>query len=362
MEVCLGQEIVHLELARVVGAKGHGHDQGHETRAVVADDGLQLRLVARVEEFLEIAGDVFEHVGVLGRGRGQGEGAHEHGFVGLAQGVGGPVLRLGREPAELAGHLRAVRHEQQLVGRGEGDEPGGKARAAVAGKGRAPAVEGEDALDEVFPQSVVVQAALFLNGEQGEGVHEGPCEKAGAARDRRALFAVDFHPGHAARRGFCLENEAAEIFASEFAHPAQGPGAHALREVHARFYRHQARGLGIADEAHGLAGNAQAAFHFRAHGHELEELPERFHDVRVALVPAVVAHVLPEQAGAHPHTDRFSHNHPFRGPPGVPIISFSPLPPSRGSGGNHSPRRGPGQRPALLFPSPSALAWRGGTG
>ena len=287
---------------------------------------------------------------MLGRGRGQGEGAHEHGLVGCAQGVGGPVLRFGREPAELAGHLRTVRHEQQLVGRGEGDEPGGKARAAVAGKGRAPAVEGEDALDEVFPQPVVVQAALFLNGEQGEGVHEGPCEKAGAARGRRALFAVDFHPGHAARRGFGLENEAAEIFASEFTHPAQGPGAHALREVHARFYRHQARGLGIADKAHGLARHAQAALHLRAHGDELEEFPQCFHDVCVAFVPAVVAHVLPEQAGAHPHTDRLRHY-------SLPL----PQPPSRGSGGESFPPAGPGAAPrsSLLFPSPPRLLGAG---
>jgi hypothetical protein len=61
---------------------------------------------------------------------------------------------------------------------------------------------------------------------------------------------------------------------------------------------------GIPRKLHRLARRGKPAFHLGADRDILEESPQGFHDDRIALVPAVVADVFAEQAGADEDTDR----------------------------------------------------------
>jgi hypothetical protein len=83
------------------------------------------------------------------------------------------------------------------------------------------------------------------------------------------------------------------------ARPALHPGG----EVFAGLLDHQPWPLRMADQADRRARHAQADFDFRTHRHPLDERPERLGEEGVALVSAVVAHRLAEQAGRHAEAD-----------------------------------------------------------
>ena len=59
---------------------------------------------------------------------------------------------------------------------------------------------GEHPLDEIFTQVGIAQSSLFLNGNQGELIHEGPREDADALAAWRARSVVQPHTFDTAAR------------------------------------------------------------------------------------------------------------------------------------------------------------------
>ena len=79
----------------------------------------------------------------------------------------------------------------------------------------------------------------------------------------------------------------------------RGKVLHKPREVASRHRGDQARRCHVAHEPQRFPRRAEADFHFRADGDPSEIPPQRVDDERVGLVPAVVAHPLPQQAGGN---------------------------------------------------------------
>ena len=194
-----------------------------------------------------------------------------------------------------------VRAEQGLVCRVEGGQP--PARHA-GGDGALPARVGEYALDEARAQGGVVETPLVLDGEQRQPLHERAREEAGATAQGPAALAVHPDPLHAAAGRVLLEDVADEIQARELRGARPGEARHRAGQVPAAVRGHQSRSRRIALEADRLARDAEAELHLGADGHPLDEAPERLGEERVALVAAVVAHLVAEEAGADAEAER----------------------------------------------------------
>ena len=191
--------------------------------------------------------------------------------------------------------------EQALVCRVEGGQP--PARHA-GGDGALPARVGEYALDEARAQGGVVETPLVLDGEQRQPLHERAREEAGATAQGPAALAVHPDPLHAAAGRVLLEDVADEVQARELLGARPDEARHRAGEVSAALRGHEPRGRGIALEADWLTRNAETQLYLRADGHPLDEAPERLCEERVALVAAVVAHRLAEEAGADAEAER----------------------------------------------------------
>jgi len=193
-----------------------------------------------------------------------------------------------------------VRAELGLVCRVEGGEPG--ARHAGGERGL-PARVGEHARQEARAQGGVAETPLLLDGQERQARHERAREEAGAAPAGPAA-AVHAHALHAAAGRVRLEDVADEIQARELRGARPGEARHRAGQVPAAVRGHQARGRRIPLEADRFARDAEAELHLGADGHPLDEAPERVGEERVALVPAVVAHLMAEEAGADAEAER----------------------------------------------------------
>ena len=237
-----------------------------------------------------------QHVAVLLRGGAHAQGVGHEGAV-LAVGLVDGSGQVGDEPAHPPVVLLAAGQEEQLV---PGVEVHQGPAAGRHGGQVAEMFAHEHAFDEIFPQPAVVEPTILLHRQQGKVPGEGPGEHAGADIAGHALLRVDLDPVEAAARRILFEDEAAQPLLFELFDPGCGPGLHLLGVVDPAAAGHQPGRLLAAHQAQGLAGNGQAAFHLRADRHELHVLAENITNEVVQLMAAVVAHVLPQQAGAHP--------------------------------------------------------------
>ena len=81
------------------------------------------------------------------------------------------------------------------------------------------------------------------------------------------------------------------------------PAPHPRGEILARLLDDEPRGGGGADQANRRTGHAQADLDLGTHGHPLDERAEDVGEKRVALVAAVVANLLTEQARGDAEAD-----------------------------------------------------------
>jgi hypothetical protein len=193
-----------------------------------------------------------------------------------------------------------VGHEQELVHGVELHEP---PAAAVAARKRAPPAASEHPLDEVLADTRVVQSPLVLYGQEGEALDEGAGEDADPAARGTALLIVDPHTVQARARRAALEHEAAQILRLQGRRSLPRPRLHARGEVDSAARREEARGRGIAHQAHGLARHTQAALHLGAHRNPSHEASQHVVQVGVELVAAIVAHVGAKKARADAQGD-----------------------------------------------------------
>lgn len=163
--------------------------------------------------------------------------------------------------------------------------------------------ENEDPFDEVLPEERIVQAAVLLDGEQRKTFHKRPGEDPHPLLHGHAGVSVNLHRGHPGTGRSALEDESAQILGGERLQTFVRPGEHPVRVVDAGPDRDQTGVLRIPEEAHRLAGDGEAVFHLRADGDPLEPAAEGVGDVAVVLMAAVVADILPQQAGADADPD-----------------------------------------------------------
>lgn len=100
-------------------------------------------------------------------------------------------------------------HKQELVIGVEGDQrPAGQA----PGDELLPTVEDEYSCQEILFEDRVVQAALFLDGEQGHALHQDPGkDPSSLALSGTAFLAVDLDLLHAAARRVLFEDVTADL-------------------------------------------------------------------------------------------------------------------------------------------------------
>lgn len=112
----------------------------------------------------------------------------------------------------------------------------------------------------------------------------------------------------AAARRTGLENEAANAFLFKLFQFSRGPACQDIRQVFFRFSGEKARPAVVDDKLHRFARHGQPSFDLGADRHPLDESGERVHQVLIQLVPAVIADVVAEEAGADAEFDCFNHN------------------------------------------------------
>ena len=140
---------------------------------------------------------------------------------------------------------------------------------------------------------------LVFGGNQRKPFHEGFGKDAGTAiADQFALF-VDRYALSAATGRFTLKNEAAQCFLFECGQTYAGPFEHTLGAVNASANRDEAWRRKAFYKPHGFPGDGETIFNLRTHGHPIDVLAERTYDKIVALMPAVVPDLVPQQAGAY---------------------------------------------------------------
>ena len=161
---------------------------------------------------------------------------------------------------------------------------------------------GVDAGDEVLAQAGIVQAAFLFHRQLGAGGAESLGEQAaGAGHGRLAIFRVELDAVQSAGGGLLHEDEATQLaqlvglfraIATQCRTVVQGRIAAIYRTGHRAWLR------GLANQAQGRARHTQADGDFRAQRDEVEVPGEVLQAQARSLVPAVVADVRAEQAGA----------------------------------------------------------------
>ena len=206
--------------------------------------------------------------------------------------------QVGEQPARLAVAGNAVRHQQILVPGMECDQ----AARRQAGRQQPPPIGvGEHLIQEGFPPSRIVQAAVFLGRKPGQALQQaagiGPAPR--PAR-RAAIGGVNFHPPQPAA-GRALHEDVAE-------HCAELPGAmpsvirQGFGDIQLGVFQAQhPRGVRVAHQPHRRAGNAQADAQLGAYWPEGQQPGEGFCRQGRSRIAAVIAHRPASQAFADGH-------------------------------------------------------------
>ena len=132
-----------------------------------------------------------------------------------------------------------------------------------------------------------------------------------SSSDRKMGEPVDEHAREDPRRfhpaawGVLLADVPAQSEAGQFFKPGLRPPLHPIRVIDPGPVREKERALRIPDEPHRLARDGEPAVDLRTYAHPLDEGTQRLDQEEVPLVPAVVAHLLPQQAGADEDLDPF---------------------------------------------------------
>ncbi len=171
-----------------------------------------------------------------------------------------------------------------------------------------PAFQRENLFDKIFPEFGIMQPSFLFNRNEGKMRREYPGENPNPLFFRHAFGVVDFDPEQAAAWRILFEDIAAQVLPFQLPDPCFRPVLHLFRMVHAGFGGDKTRLFYIAHQPHGFPGYAEARLHFRAYRNIVHVLPEGIAEEVVELVPAVVAHVFTQQAGADPYFDVFFHD------------------------------------------------------
>ncbi len=160
-----------------------------------------------------------------------------------------------------------------------------------------PAVVDEHPFDEALAQHRVPQTTLLLHRQERLLRHEGPGIYSDPPWSRQAFAAVDLHALHAAARRCALEQVAAD--ARERPSHLGSVEGQLFRDVKAGIaYADRPRVIRVADQSDRMPRGSETDGHLGTDREEFEIPSQRAIDVRVVLVPAVVAHPRPQQATA----------------------------------------------------------------
>ena len=267
----------------------------------------------------------------------------------------GLPLGAAHQPAEPPVGVGVVGQQRQLVGGVEGHQrPAGVPR----GQQRLPAGVAEDPLDEALAQERVVEPPLLLDRQERQPRREHPGEGPGpVAPGRPAPRPVDPDPLQAAGGRVLLDHEAGEVEGRELPPPGPRPRP-SIASVQSVWLRSATRrgrcGPGGAQparhhQADRLARHRHADLHLRADRHPLHVRAEEVDAEGIALVAAVVADVLAEEAGGDAEARAGG------GGGMAPLYARGPGPePGPGNGEGGPPRGNP--------PSVSSPAAPGGAG
>ena len=196
--------------------------------------------------------------------------------------------------------LRAVGEDGELVGGVEGHEVAGL-RPAV--EEALPARRGEHTLDEVLADGGIVEAPFLLDGQRREALDQRGGEQPAPPIARPTALAVNAHAEEPAGGRGALQDVPVEAERGEFLGFRSRVPLHADGEILAALLDDEPRRVVVADQAQGVAGHAQADVDLRAHRHPLDERAQGLGEEGIALVPAVVAHLGPEETGRDPEPD-----------------------------------------------------------
>ena len=213
------------------------------------------------------------------------------------------TARARHEAPELLIRLGRMRHQDQFVGRVERHE---RAEIPLAAKQIAKPPVREHPLDEVVPQPGIREAAFLFHRQVGK-----PCDQPGGekpssrlGRNLVGLRLVDLDPLEAAARRVLLEHVAAQVLGLELGDPAFRVLVELVGQIGRGLDGQQPDAVFDAHQAHRFPRRAHAGLHLGADGHPFDQRAERVGEKRVALVAAVIAHGLAEQAGRDADADQ----------------------------------------------------------
>jgi hypothetical protein len=193
-----------------------------------------------------------------------------------------------------------VGQHRELLRRVERDEITGPRPARHEGP---PPGHCEDALDEILAERRVTEAAFLLDRQHGKACGQHPCVGAGAVAADHASRIVDAHAEEPARGRPAFEHVAVQVQRFELPCSRSRVTLHARGQVFAGRLDDQPRGRRVTDEPDRVARDAEPDLDLGAHRHPLDERAERVDQEAIALVAAVVANLLAEEAGGDAEPD-----------------------------------------------------------
>ena len=155
----------------------------------------------------------------------------------------------------------------------------------------------EHALDEVFPETGVRQPPFLLDGQVREAFNEPGRENSSPGFGRDVASVVNLDAFQAAAGGVLLEHVTAEILRFELRDSPLNVGFKLIGQIDGGLDGDQAHTIVGTHKTHRFPRYAEAALHLRADGHPFHKRRKRLGQERVALVAAVEADGLTQQAG-----------------------------------------------------------------
>ena len=230
---------------------------------------------------------------------------HEGAAVSGGHGFGRTVSGIGQEPPQKPQVPLAVGQKGELVGRVE--VPERRQRRPLASE-CAPFPVSVHALDEVPAQRRIVEAALGLDGQERNGVRQRLGEQPASRVPVAAGLGVNGDPLRSATRRPLLEDESAHLQLLDLDRPPAPVAPHGPGPVPAGTLSDHAGRPGLSHQVHGFPRRPHSHLHLRTDGDDLEQPRQCIGDGRVALVAAVPADRVAQEATADADTSFHRHD------------------------------------------------------
>src|SRR5574340_641329 len=152
--------------------------------------------------------------------------------------------------------------------------------------------------DEILPEERITEPPFFLDGNQGEPLHERAGKEPNPSAARHAMPIVEADPLDAAARRVLLEDIAGQVQSLQIRKAAGRHRLDRLGLIPSGLDRQQPGMPGVADQSHGFTGSAESRFDLRTDRNPFDVAAQQVGEKTIPFVAPVEADFITEQTTA----------------------------------------------------------------